>query len=68
MVDKIDYAVEISGVDRITVNGKVYLAADTILEIIDAEMDEVNCIEPKYWLRLNKMRGKVLDLKVGEQK
>lgn len=36
---------------------------DKVLEIIDAEMDEVNCIEPKYWLSLNKMRGKVLDLK-----
>lgn len=45
----------------------VYEIVDRVLEIIDAEMDEVNCIEPKYWLMLNKMRGKVLNLKGGEQ-
>ena len=34
MTDKIDYAAEISGIYRVTVNGKLYLAADKIMEIM----------------------------------
>lgn len=34
-----------------------------VLETITQEMDEVNCVEPKYWLRLNSIRECVLSFK-----
>lgn len=46
MSDEIDFTTEhpkadMSGVDRIRVNGKVYLAADRVLEILDAEATKI---------------------------
>lgn len=49
----------IDEIDVVRVNGKVYLSKDKILEILDQEMDEVNYIEPKYWLRLYRIRVRI---------
>lgn len=68
MIDGINYSAEISGVDRITVNGKVYLAVDKVFEIIDDVYamwcyDRIDTVGEAI-IVLNK---KALALKEGEQ-
>ena len=59
MTDKIDYAAEISEIDRVTVNGKLYLAADKIMEIMTEAEKHDQYFRYAY--------GEIEKLKGGEQ-
>jgi hypothetical protein len=72
-IDDIDFfgehpKADTSNVNRIRINGKVYLAADSVLEIIDKwKYDDTWCVREDIWNeRMDAIKGEVLALK-GER-
>lgn len=79
MSEEIDFNAEhpkadMSGVDRIIVNGKVYLAANKVSEIIDAKIRDsvsnteyIEESETPIYKALMELRAEFIALKGGEQ-
>lgn len=74
MIDEIDFIAEhreadMSNVNRIIINGKVYLAADKVLEIPD-EVSHESSRGGVYWnsaQTVKVLRRRIMALKGGEQ-